>query len=170
MTKNKKFYLIDKKFKENKKKYVIQCIVAAGTMAVILVFLSTLFNAAVIAAFGSTCFIVFAMPHKNTSNKRVILGGYIVGIVVGVIILKILSFITPDFDIVWLVNLFGAIAIALSIFTMAITNTEHPPAAGVTLGIILEGIEPLGVLVLMIAIVFLVLTKMLLKKWMIDLV
>jgi len=167
--KDKKFQLIDKKFKENKKKYIIQCLVAAGVMAIILVFLSALFNSVIIASFGSTCFIVFAMPYKHTSDNRVIIGGYIVGILTGVVMLTILSLLTPTVDVTWLVNLFGAISIAVAIFVMVVTNTEHPPAAGVALGIVLKGIEPLGVVVLAIAIVLLVLTKFLFKKWMIDL-
>jgi CBS-domain-containing membrane protein len=166
---NKRFYLIDKKFKQNKKKYIIQCLLAAVSISAILVSLNTFFNAAVLAAFGATCFIVFAMPNQKTSNIRRLIGGYVVGICVGIGVRGLAWLIIPEFDVTWAVSLFGAIAVAISIFLMTITNTEHPPAAGVALGIALEGFEPLGILLLLIAVGLLAVVKLALRKWMIDL-
>lgn len=167
---NNRFYIIDKNFKNNKKKYIIQCVMAATAVSCILIFLNALFNAAVLAAFGATCFIVFALPHKNSSKPRLIIGGYLVGIVIGIATRSLIHFITPDYSILWLISVSGALAIALSIFIMTVTNTEHPPAAGVALGIALEGYELLGIGILSIAIIILISIKYLLKRWMIDLV
>ncbi len=168
MGKNRSFYLIDKKFKQNKKKYLIQCSLAALAISAILIFLNSLFNAAVLAAFGATCFIVFAMPHQKTSNPRRLIGGYLVGIAVGVAFASI-SLIIPNSDSTWVLSLFGALTVAISIFLMTMTNTEHPPAAGVALGIALDGFEPLGILVLFCAVCILVIVKYALRKWMINL-
>jgi len=163
-----KFYLIDKKFKQNKKNYIIQCSMAAAAISAILIFMNTLFNSAVLAAFGATCFIVFAMPRQKTSNARRIIGGYIVGIAIGAA-LGSLAMLLPNSDAAWVACLAGALAVAVSIFIMTMTNTEHPPAAGVALGIALDGFEPLGILVLFCAVCILVIIKFLLRKWMINL-
>ncbi len=166
--KNKNFYLIDKKFKRNKKKYIVQCLMAAVAISAILIALNAFFNAAVIAAFGATCFIVFAMPHQKTSNPRRLIGGYIIGIAVGVG-MYCLESVIPFHDISWLISLFGAVTVALSIFLMTMTNTEHPPAAGVALGIALDGFDPLGLLLIFSAVLILVAVKYLLRRWMINL-
>ncbi|MCK5128722.1 MAG: HPP family protein [Clostridiales bacterium] len=164
-----KFYLIDKNFKQNKKQYIIQCAMAAVAISLILVFLSTLFNSAVLAAFGATSFIVFAMPKQKTSNARRLLGGYFVGILVGIGARTLMELVTPAFDILWLVSVFGALAVALSILVMTITNTEHPPAAGVALGIALGGYEFIGIAILALSVSILVFLKFILKRWLIDL-
>ncbi len=168
MGEKKNFYLIDKKFKRNKKKYILQCLLAAVSISAILIALNAFFNAAVIAAFGATCFIVFAMPHQKTSNPRRLIGGYVIGIAVGVGMCCLES-VLPFHDVGWLLSLFGAITVAISIFLMTMTNTEHPPAAGVALGIALEGFDPLGILLIFTAVLILVAVKYLLRRWMIDL-
>ena len=96
------------------------------------------------------------MPHQKTSNARRLIGGYIVGIAVGVAMRYIAGLITPGFEITWVVSLFGALAVAFSIFLMTVTNTEHPPAAGAALGFALDGFDPLGILVLLLAVLILV--------------
>ena len=165
---NSRFYLIDHKFKRNKGKYIVQCLMAAVSISAILIFLNTLFNSAVLAAFGATSFIVFAMPQQKTSNPRRLIGGYIVGIGVGVG-MRSLESLLPAGETVWLVSLLGALAVAISIFIMTMTNTEHPPAAGVALGIALEGYEPLGLLIILLAVGILVAIKYVLRRWMINL-
>jgi CBS-domain-containing membrane protein len=166
--KNPRFYLIDHKFKRNKGKYIVQCLMAAVSISAILIFLDTLFNSAVLAAFGATSFIVFAMPQQKTSNPRRLIGGYIVGIAVGVG-MRSLESLLPSSEALWLVSLFGALAVAISIFIMTMTNTEHPPAAGAALGIALDGIEPMGILIMLLAVGILVAIKYALRRWMINL-
>ena len=166
--KNPRFYLIDHKFKRNKGKYIAQCTMAAVSISAILIFLDTLFNSAVLAAFGATSFIVFAMPQQKTSNPRRLIGGYIVGIGVGVG-MRSLESLLPASEALWIVSLFGALAVAISIFIMTMTNTEHPPAAGAALGIALDGIEPIGILIMLLAVGILVAIKYALRRWMINL-
>ena len=164
----KKFYLIDKKFKRNKKKYIVQCLMAAVSISAILISLNTFFNTAVLASFGATSFIVFAMPHQKTSNPRRLIGGYVVGIAVGAGMCCLVSAL-PFHEAGWLISLSGALAVALSIFLMTMTNTEHPPAAGVALGIALDGFDPVGLLLIFSAVLILVVVKYALRRWMINL-
>lgn len=167
---SKHWNLFDKKFRRNKKKYIIQCVLALIAMSGILIFLNSLFQSAVLAAFGATCFIVFGMPHKHNSDLRVVLGGYGVGLIIGLLLRYLFLWISPVVEIPWLISILGAFAVAVSIFIMAVTNTEHPPAAGVALGIVLDGVEPLGITVLLLAVALLLLVKSLLKRWMMDLI
>jgi len=36
--------------------------------------------------------------------------------------------------------IFGAISVGFSVFIMAVINTEHAPAAGIALGLVINGI------------------------------
>ena len=66
--------------------------------------------------------------------------------------------------------LIPAISVGLAIFTMVITNTEHPPAAGTALGITIQGWSYSTILVIISTILLLSLFKYLLKTWLKDLV
>jgi len=131
----------DSKFKHNKLKYVAQCMLATLSILATLMALNVIENTVVIAAIGSTSFIVFAMPFKQQAAPKFILGGYFIGISVGticyfltqVLVIQELYFIQGYFD-----EFFGALAVGLSIFLMVITDTEHPPAAGLALGLVIN--------------------------------
>ena len=59
--------------------------------------------------------------------------------------------------------LFGGLAVGLAIFVMVITNTEHPPAASIALGLVLNGFEPRVILFILLGIVSLSVIKLALK-------
>jgi len=78
---------------------------------------------------------------------RRVIGGHIVAVLIGGLLTIILhsSFLNPIvagnrivFDVM------AALSLGISILLMVVTNTEHPPAAGTALGLILEGfrLEP----------------------------
>ncbi len=165
--------LIDVKFRAHKAKYALQCLLAAGAMAVILLVLDFFSNAAIIAALGASSFIAFATPKANVSRPRYLLGGYLMGIVAGSLCWWLwqapwvgrVAMIPEHPNIVP-----GAVAIGLAIFLMAVTNTEHPPAASVALGLVLGEWQVRTVLVIAAGIVALTLVKTLLKPIMMDLV
>ncbi len=132
---------MDSKFTTNKLRYVLQCALAGVAMAFILVVVAPLTNVAVIASLGASTFIVFAMPHVRSSSPRFLIGGYAVAVVVGLLCLW-LRWRTPlpqQFGLILDLPsvLFGAAAVAATMFVMVITNSEHPPAAGLALGFVL---------------------------------
>ncbi len=86
----------DKKFRKNVHRYIFQCVLATLTVLAVLVFLNVLTETAIIAALGASAFIVFTMPNTYSSDPRRLIGGYIVGIIVG-IICNYISFI-EDFS------------------------------------------------------------------------
>jgi len=65
--------------------------------------------------------------------------------------------------------IFGGLAIGLAMFGMVITNTEHPPAASLALGLVLGEWHLLTVMVALVEIVMLCILKKLLKPILINL-
>lgn len=131
--------IIDKSFKRAPKSYIMQSLLAVVAVAIILYFVEVLTHAAIVAALGASAFVVFAMPHSITAKSRRLIGGHIVGLLSGTFCYyAFLSGPLGKLITSWeFTTLFVyALAVGLSIFLMAITNTEHPPAAGTALGIV----------------------------------
>jgi CBS-domain-containing membrane protein len=79
---------------------------------------------------------------------------------------------TPAWD-QWPVHgavLFGAAAVGLAIFLMVITNTEHPPAGGLALGVVLAEWDTVALVVPIVGIVALSLARLALKPILINLI
>jgi len=158
--------LLDSKFMHNKLRYALQCLLAAASVLVILVILDALPNAAVVAALGASSFIAFTMPDAQVSRPRFLIGGYVVGIAAGTVCFWLSQ-------VAWPGSLrplqqhayvaFGAMAVGLAIFVMVITNTEHPPAASLALGLVLAEWRLVTVAVVLIGIVALCCLKRVLK-------
>jgi len=131
---------IDKKFKENKKLYFLQSALATFTIFLILLFLDVVTHTAIIATLGATAFVVFAMPHAYISKMRVLKGGYIIGMIVGGLCSYAANShiiaINGNEEIAYII--FGGLAVGIAILLMVVTNTEHPPAAGMALGLVLN--------------------------------
>ncbi len=165
--------LFDEKFKEHKTEYFLQCSLATISMAITLVILDAVSNAAIVGALGASSFIIFTMPHKRVSDSRFLIGGYLVGIAAGtlcywsnhLIAISQIEFISESTDTVF----FASIAVGLAIFLMVITNTEHPPAAGVAMGLVLNEWSPQVLGVILMGIAYMAGMKKLLKPYMIDL-
>ena len=131
--------IIDKSFKRAPKSFIIQSLLAVVTVAIILYFVEVLTHAAIVAALGASAFIVFAMPRSITARSRSLIGGHVVGLLSGTLCYyALLSGPLGKLIAGWeFTTLFVyALAVGLSIFLMAITNTEHPPAAATALGIV----------------------------------
>ncbi|MFC2005501.1 HPP family protein [Chloroflexota bacterium] len=129
--------IIDQKFLNDPKHYIVQGLLAAIAMALILHFVGFLARGAIVAALGSSTFIVFAMPNAVTANPRRLIGGHIVGLLCG--FLCYYAFLTGplgELHIESMLWIAGAISVGLSIFMMTITQTEHAAAAGTALGIV----------------------------------
>ena len=168
-----KITFIDKKFKNNPFKYIFQCVLASLTILTALLFLDVLNETAIITALGASIFIVFTMPTQYTSDPRRLIGGYFVGLCVGVIfyLFSISHFIKNIIgsEITTLI-IFGSIAVGFSIFIMAVTNTEHAPAAGIALGLVINKWDLLTIIFILTAVVWMVGIQIILKKHLMDLI
>jgi len=81
----KEMMLFDKKFRKNVHRYLFQCFLATLTILVVLFFLDILTETAIIAALGASVFVVLAIPNSYPSDARRLIGGYIIGIIVGIL-------------------------------------------------------------------------------------
>ena len=164
--------IIDKAFIRTPKSYIIQSLLAVVTVAIILYFVEVLTHAAIVAALGASAFIVFAMPHSITARPRRLIGGHIVGIICGSLcyytfLTGPLGELTANWEFIsWSVC---ALSVGLSIFLMAITNTEHPPASATALGIVAHGWSYQVVIFVLLCAISLAIIRRLLRGYLRDL-
>ena len=164
--------IFDDKVQNNLLRYVFQCFLATITISAVLLFLNIITETAIIAALGASTFIVFTMPNSYSSDPRRLIGGYFVGISIGMffsLLLEINIYIINFSNHINQLVLFGAMSVGISIFIMAITNTEHAPAAGISLGLVINpwGLET--IIFIIGAIVWLYIIKRILQPYLIDL-
>jgi CBS-domain-containing membrane protein len=137
------FVLIDPRFKRGPGRYFWQVLLAALTIFLVLIaegfFAGTVITRAVlVAAIGSTAFMLFLMPHAAAAQPRHVLGGHFIGLVIGALVSALGEaifgvHIGGEFPVVLAAQ--GALGVGLAMFLMVITNTEHGPAAGTALGV-----------------------------------
>ena len=120
------------KFRSFWKNYVFQSLLATLTVFIVLLFLN-IEHAVIVSSIGATAFIVFAMPKSITAKPRNVIGGHLVGLLFGS-----LCALIPQPSSIHSVIVYS-LAVGLSIFTMVIIDTEHPPAAGTALGVVIQG-------------------------------
>ena len=160
--------IIDKSFRRSPKDFIIQSLLAVVAVAVILYFVEILTHAAVIAALGSSTFIVFAMPHSITAKAKKLIGGHVIGLASGTIcyyafLCGPLGNLIKNWEFITL--FIYALAVGLAIFIMVITNTEHPPAAGTALGIVAyPWSSQIAIFVLSFAIILAIVRRLLISR------
>ncbi len=118
-------------------RFGLQAVLATLVMLAILTFVDSLSSAAIAAGLASSVVGIFINPSSRTVSVRSVVGGHGVALVLGSIFSVILlvgpaeAFLT---DWEYVRNLSYALAMGAAVLLMAITNTEHPPAAGTALG------------------------------------
>lgn len=159
-------YLLDRRFLRRPHQYMLQALLAALTLSVLVAVEDFLANAATATAVASSAFIVFMAPHAAMSGPRRVLGGHTVGLAVGLVAFLLVESL---FTTVVAKDLTAAFAVGISMLVMAGTDTEHPPAAGTVLSLVLadDVLEP--AVVIIVAAIALTLARQFLRRWMIDL-
>ncbi|MFC1586324.1 HPP family protein [Fibrobacterota bacterium] len=158
--------IIDEKFPQQKMRYVSQSLLATFVLGYVFLFLDMKSNAAIVASLGASSFIAFTMPQAQVSRPRFLLGGYIVACIIGTgyhYLLKTLIFWNVDLPPESLVSMLAAASVGTAIFIMVVFNFEHPPAAGLALGLVINEWSFKKVIVVLVGIVLLVAIKALLK-------
>jgi CBS-domain-containing membrane protein len=158
--------------RESFKRYALQCGLAGFIVLVLLLILDAVTQTVLIAALGASAFIAFAVPRSPHSGPRSMIGGYAIGMVAGCLMATLESAINVQgvgaAHAVMVV--FGAMAISSAMFAMVVTRTEHPPAAALALGLVLNEWDLLTLAVVMAGIVALSLTKRLVLPMLLDLI
>ena len=164
-------HVFDSKIKQNLGKYLWQCGLATLSILAIMLSLDIILHTAIITSLGATTFIIFAMPKSKSARFRPLIGGYLVGTSTGALC-SLLAKPTPWLQGDHLVSslIAGSIAVGMAIFLMVVTNTEHPPAAGIALSLVLNPWDYYTLLFIVGSIILLALVKKLLGNTLIDLV
>lgn len=164
--------IFDDHFSQNKGKYVSQCLLATFAIFATLLSLNIVPNDVVIASMGATSFTVFAMPHKDISRARYVLGGYVIGVTLGSICYFLARSVSPSefyFIALYHDEFFGAIAVGFTMFLMVILNSEHPPAAACALGLVIDQWSIRAIIVLFLGLVLILSYRHLFRRFMINL-
>ncbi len=146
-------------------KYIIQSLIATATLAVVLIYMNLFTETTFVASIGATTFIVFTIPHKESSKSKYILGGYFIGTLVGIFCHVMINQLTAV-----PAGVFAALAVGLAMFFMVIFDMEHPPAAAHALGVAVGGILVDEVIFLYVFCLSILFIRKLFLKWFIDLI
>lgn len=161
--------ILDPGFRAAPRQYVAQCGLAFLTIAGLIAFFGTVAEGVIVAAVGSSAFVVFAMPHRTTAQPRRLIGGHVAAMAVGLIC-------SVPLRLAWLpgdglgTSVVAGASVSAAIFTMVITDTEHPPAAGNALAFSVLDVDVVHVVVTLGTILTLALIRRLLAGWLRDLV
>ena len=141
-------------------------------MFAVLLLIDFFSNAVLVAALGASCFIAFAMPHRDISSPRYMIGGYAVGALTGAACAYAASshlINTLPIAHAFYYVFFGALAVGLAMFFMVLTDTEHPPAASLSLGLVLNHSDFKTIVIVLFGIASLSLIKEILRPLLKDL-
>ncbi len=145
---------MDRGFFRQKLRYLGQATLAALTLSLVLAVENSLANVAIITAIASSAFIIFMTPHSSMARPRRVVGGHFVGVPIGLAFAGMLDLIGESLTTTVVIDVFAAVAVGLSMLSMAATDTEHPAAAGTVLGLVLgEDVLSSAALVLAAAVI-----------------
>ena len=136
-------HLIDPKLKkEMLGYYLVQTAVAALVMFVVFLILRELRQLVIVASLGSSAFTVFAMPNELTARARNVVGGHFCCFVIGILLRSVgMSWFglpsQPGGTLGTIV--LCSVAVGLSLLVMVVFDTEHPPAVGTAIGVLVSG-------------------------------
>ena len=152
--------------------FVFQAALATGVMLAILTFVQSLSSAAIAAGLASSVVGIFIAPSNQTARIRSVVGGHGVALLLGSLF-SVMLFLDPvqafllDADV--LRNLSYATAVGAAMLLMAITNSEHPPAAGTALGMASREFDILIFLSIIGAVALLAVMKLAIRPYLRDL-
>lgn len=155
----------------NFKRYGTQCGMAGVVVLLLLLILDAVTQTVLIASLGASAFIAFAVPRSLHSDPRHLIGGYLVGMLAGTLMASLHSLLASGAG--WdqaLMILFGALAISLAMFGMVVSRCEHPPAASLALGLVLNEWSFMTLAVILVGIIGLSVMKRLVLPLLMDLV
>jgi len=97
-------------------------------------------NIAVVSAVASSTFLTFCVPSSPLASTRNTVGSYVVALLVTLALSPFAH--DPVFPVLLdhevVQDALAAVAVGLTMLLMAVTNTEHAPAAGIALGLSLQ--------------------------------
>lgn len=164
--------LWDRNFLSRLPNYIFQCGLATVSLIVILLVEDAVFRAAIVVAVASTTFTVFVVPNSVAASPRRVIGGHAVAVIVGTTLafaLQIPALESASEEFLIIRDIVAALSVGISIFIMVVTNTEHPPAAGTALGLLIPGWTLSAVTFILLSALILSIIRLLLRPKLINL-
>lgn len=121
------------------KRYLLQSAMVSACVFMCFMLAQLFANGLLITSVGASAFIAFAFPMAESSKPRYLVGGYACGVVFG-IISSLICFAcrqNVDEELVLLV-VFSILSVFLTTFFMIFLGFQHPPAAALSISLILE--------------------------------
>ncbi|WP_336789905.1 HPP family protein [Paenibacillus sp. MMO-177] len=110
-------------------RFLLPAIGAFAAVLILFLFENTTGLALLMAPFGASCVIVFALSDSPLAKPRNVVGGHVISTITGLTLLHVFG------QHAWTL----AAGVALSIMLMQVTKTLHPPAGADPLVVILAG-------------------------------
>lgn len=164
--------VFDKNIRGRGWNYVLQCGLATVSLVVILLVEDALLRAAIVVAVASTAFTIFVVPDSVAATPRKVVGGHAVAVAAGSLFSAILLIPAVDSaseDSRYIFDVLAAMSVGLGILVMVATDTEHPPAAGTALGLVISW-SLSAVLFIMVSALVLSAVRLALRKKMVNLI
>lgn len=145
----------------------VQALSATAFMWLTLMGLDTVISAQLIWAAGastlaSSAFIVFVVPSAVVAKPFKIIGSYIIAMVSGAFIRGVAYLICIAFPLcvagvphTHLFEVAAAVAVGLSLLVMVLLKSEHPPAAGLAVVMVLDIHTPIALAIILTGALFL---------------
>lgn len=134
-------FKLDPGFKQYPVKYIAQCLMATLAVLFTLYALTVIVNTIVIASIGATAFIVFSEPHKSLTDDLVIVSSYLAATVIGSLCWFAVLYL-PAIELGQLnqhyTEILGALAVGLTMLFCVVFDQQHPPAASLALGLVID--------------------------------
>jgi CBS-domain-containing membrane protein len=153
--------------------YLFQTALATVSLIVILLLVNAVLQAAIVVAIASSAFIVFVVPHSVAVSPRRVIGGHAVAVSSGSLFSLIHVAVGTDPGVEgpsYLLNVLAALSVGTGILVMVMTNTEHPPAAGTALGLVIHSWSASAVAFVLVGAVILTVVRILLGRRLVNLI
>ena len=165
-------HVLDPNLSSRKANYILQSGLASLALVAILLVEDVVLRAAIVVAVASSAFTVFVVPQSVAASPRKVVGGHFVGVLAGtavssLLLIPILGTAVEESRILF--DLMAALSVGLGTFGMVATNTEHPPAAGTALGLVVHGWDWSAVVFVMTAVTTLSIIHLALRPRLINL-
>lgn len=119
---------------------------------------------------GSSAFIVFAAVDRPVASARAMLGAYAISIACGMLCwfaahaaMRVFPYLAYGYETA------AALAFGLTMFLMVFLRYEHPPAAGLALGLATEDWTFKTVFIILLAVILLCLIKRCCRRYLVNL-
>lgn len=163
-------------------RYILcQCAIVFTLMLLIILSMGSMIRSSALDVIGTSSlaaslFTLFAAPDAKMAYARHMIGGYAIGIFVGIVLCYLRTIVAGDGigetigHYSYSMAIFASLSAALTMFGMVKWNVAHPPAMGFSFGLIVEDWHWQTLILLMFVVTLLSLLRWILTPFLYRLV